>query len=140
MAFKLTDLSDRGPDTSSQQFTHFNSFRSVRAMFCIFADMCCFLCYIIGDKTDQKRVTKTSVTLTCDVFVLYQRAGRSQQQPVSLRYVGRAQPPLVREDGSDFISSSHIATEDNASCRAVYPVIDLGFISAALVVSFCHKG
>ena len=110
MALKLTDLSDRGPDTSSQQFTHFNSFRSVRAMFCIFADMCCFLCYIIGDKTDQKRFTKTSVTLT---FVLrwyvcvVSEASRSQQQPVSLRYVRRAQPPVVREDGSDFISSLH---------------------------------
>ena len=60
MAFKLTDLSDRGPDTSSQQFTHFNSFRSVRAMFCIFAGMCCFLCYIIGDKTDQNNNKMTN--------------------------------------------------------------------------------
>ena len=74
----------------------------------MFVDMCSLLCYIIEDTS--KQVRENSVTLTCVLrwyVCVVSEASRSQQQPVSLRYVRRAQPPVVREGGSDFISSSH---------------------------------
>ena len=88
----------------------------------MFVDMCSLLCYIIQDTS--KQVRKTNVTLTCVLrcyVCVVSEASRSQQQPVSLRYVQRAQPPVVQEDGSDFISSSHY----NRLQRTTHTVVHL---------------
>ena len=100
----------------------------------MFVDMCSLLCYIIQDTS--KQVRKTNVTLTCVLrwyVCVVSEASRSQQQPVSLRYVQRAQPPVVQEDGSDFISSSHIALQQRTA-QVVVQFIQ----SSILVLSALH--